>query len=138
MPAESKGPRLWLRKARRDKRGRPTHRAVWLILDGEHQESTGCGRDDRGGAERALEQYLAGKRLGSTKASIRDPNQIPIADVLALYAPEVAPGHSRPKETAQRIERLLAFFGNKVLSAINGDLCREFVKWRSTPTAARR
>ena len=137
MPANSKGPRLWLRKARRDKRGRPTHRAVWLILDGEHQESTGCGRDDRGGAETALEQYLAGKRLGSTKASIRDPNQIPIADVLALYASEVAPEHSRPKETAQRIERLLAFFGNKVLSAINGDLCREFVKWRSTPTAAR-
>jgi integrase len=31
----------------------------------------------------------------------------------------------------------LAFFGDKMLSAINGDLCREFVKIRSTPTAAR-
>ena len=58
MPAASKGPRLWLRKPRRDKTRRITHRAVWLILDGEHQESTGCGRDDRVGAERALEAYL--------------------------------------------------------------------------------
>jgi integrase len=32
---------------------------------------------------------------------------------------------------------LLAFFGDKTLSAINGDLCRAFVKTRSTPTAAR-
>ena len=47
------------------------------------------------------------------------------------------PSHARPKETAQRIERLLAFFGDKMLAEINGDLCREFVKARSTPTAAR-
>jgi len=137
MPAEYKGPRLWLRKARRDKRGRTTHKAVWLILDGEHQESTGCGRDDRGGAETALETYLAGKRVKATKARARDPNQIPVADVLALYGADVAPRHARPRETAQRIERLLAFFGDKMLSAINGDLCREFIKTRSTPTAAR-
>jgi integrase len=137
MPAECKGPRLWLRKARRDKRGRTTHQAVWLILDGEHQESTGCGRDDRGGAETALEIYLAGKRIKATKARARDPDQIPVADVLALYGAEVAPRHARPRETAQRIERLLAFFGDKMLSAINGDLCREFVRTRSTPTAAR-
>ena len=137
MPAKSKGPRLWLRKTRHDERGRATHRAVWLILDGDHQESTGCGRDDRIGAETALENYLARKRLRATKISTRDPDQIPIADVLALYAADVAPRHARPSETGQRIERLLAFFGDKMLSNINGDLCREFVKTRSTPTAAR-
>jgi integrase len=138
MPAESKGPRLWLRKARRDKRGRATHRAVWLILDGEHQESTGCGRDDCAGAEKQLEAYLNRKHTSAaTKKSSRDPDQIPIADVLALYAADVAPGHARPKETGQRLERLLAFFGIKTLSAVNGDLCREFVKTRSTPIAAR-
>ena len=137
MPAEYKGPRLWLRKARRDRRGRTTHRAVWLILDGEYQESTGCGRDDRVGAETALETYLASKRVKATRARPRDPDQIPVADVLALYGTEVASGHARPRETAQRIERLLAFFGDKMLSAINGNLCREFVKTRSTPTAAR-
>jgi hypothetical protein len=138
MPADAKGPRLWFRKPRRNKAGRTTHRGVWLILDGQHQESTECGRDDRDSAERALEAYLNHKHTTeASKKSIRDPAHIPVADTLALYGAQVAPGHARPKETAQRIERLLAFFGDKVLSAINGDLCREFVKARSTPTAAR-
>jgi hypothetical protein len=137
MPAEAKGPRLWFRKARRSKSGRITHRGVWLILDGDHQESTGRGHDDRLSAERKLEAYLNRKHTVATKKSVRDPDRIPVADVLALYAAEVAPGHSRPKETAQKIERLLAFFGDKMLSAINGDRCREFVKKRSTAYAAR-
>jgi integrase len=137
MPAKSKGPRLWLRKARRDNAGKITHAAVWLILDGKHQESTECSRYDRDRAERELEAYLNRKHTAAAKKSVRDPDQIPVADVLAMYAAEVAPRHSRPKETAQRIERLLSFFGEKVLSAINGDLCRQFAKSRSTPTAAR-
>jgi integrase len=137
MPAQSKGPRLWFRKARRDKPGKITHRGVWLILDGEHQESTGCGRDDRLSAERKLEVYLNRKHTAARKKSVRDPDQIPVADVLALYAADIASGHARPKETAQRIERLLIFFGDKMLAAITGELCREFARSRSTPTAAR-
>jgi integrase len=137
MPTQSKPPRLWLRKSRRDKAGRITHGAVWLILDGKHQESTECGRDNRVGAEKRLEAYLNRKHTAATKKSVRDPDQIPVADVLALYAADIAPNHGRPKETAQRIERLLTFFGEKVLSDINGDLCREFARKRSTPTAAR-
>jgi integrase len=137
MPAESKGPRLWLRKARRDKRGRTTHKAVWLILDGEIQESTGCGRDDRISAERRLEAYLNRKHTQQAKKSARDPDQIPVADALNLYAEKVAPGHARPKETAQKIGRLLAFFGRDTLADINGDRCREFTATRSTAIAAR-
>jgi integrase len=145
MSAAAKGPRLWLRKARRGKAGRITHAAVWLVLDGEHQESTGCGPDDRIGAEKQLEAYLNRKHTAQAKVSARDPYQIPIADVLNLYAEQVAPGHARPKETAQKIERLLAFFGTLAkgrrrsitLADINGDLCRSFAASRSTPTAAR-
>jgi integrase len=137
MPVSAKGARLWLRKERRDKRGRLTHPAVYVIRDGSYQESTGCGRHDRAGAERELETYLNRKHTAATKKSIRDPDQIPVADVLALYAADVSPRHSRPKETLQRIERLLAFFGDKMLSAINGELCRQFARSRSTPTAAR-
>jgi integrase len=137
MPSASKGSRLWLRKARRDGQGRVTHPAVYVIRDGKYLESTGCGRDDRDGAEKKLEAYLNTKHLAKTKKSARDPDQIPVADVLALYAAEIAPGHSRPKETAQRIERLLAFFGGKMLAKINGDLCRSFAATRTTPTAAR-
>jgi integrase len=137
MSAKPKGPRLWFRKARRSKNGRITHAAVWLILDGKHQESTECGRDDRVGAEKQLEAYLNRKHTATTKKSVRDPDQIPVADVLALYAADVAPNHARPKETLQRIERLLGFFGGDKLSAINGDRCRAFARSRSTPTAAR-
>jgi hypothetical protein len=71
------------------------------------------------------------------KASVI-PSHIPVADVLALYASDVVPGHARPDETAQRIERLLAFFGGRTLSAIDGDLCRAYTKSRSTEAAARR
>jgi hypothetical protein len=137
MPSRAKGPRLWLRKARRDKRGTVTHPAVWLILDGRRQESTECGPDDCVGAERALEQYLNRKHVAATAKGVRDPSQIYVADVLALYSVTVIPKHARPKESLQRVSRLLEFFDGKRLSDINGDLCREFVKVRSTLTAAR-
>jgi integrase len=136
MPARSKGARLWLRKARR-RRGRITHAAVWIIRDGEHQQSTGCGPDDRVGAERDLEAYLNRKHAKQAKKSARDPDQIPVADVLNLYAEQVAPSHARPKETAQKIDRLLAFFGATTLADINGDLCREYAAGSSTPSMAR-
>jgi len=61
-----------------------------------------------------------------------------VADVLALYARDIAPRHARPKETAHRIGALLAFFGEKTLAEINGALCRQYAGQRSTDTAARR
>jgi integrase len=137
MPAKSKGPRLWLRKARRDRAGRITHPAVWLIRDGNHQTSTGCGHDDRVGAERELELYLNRKHAAQAKKSALDPDQIPFADVLDLYGKNVAPKHAYPKDTAHKIARLLSFFGGKMLADISGDLCREFVTLRGTDSGAR-
>ena len=138
MPRRSKGPRLWLRRAQYDQSGRLTHAAVWLIKDGKHRESTGCGADDRGGAEAALRQYLNHKQLAQASAGVRPPASIPVADTLALYGRDVAPNHVRPKETAQRIEALLSFFGDKVLSDINGALCRSYVTYRGRTGASRR
>jgi integrase len=141
MPRRSKGPRLWLRKERRDASGRVVQNATWVILDtinGRHEESTGCGIDDRAGAERALAEYLARKHLTHVSKDERDPAHIPVADVLALYARDIASSHARPRETAQRITVLLGFFGDKMLNEINGALCREYVRARTTDTAARR
>ena len=138
MPIASKGARLWLRRGRRDKQGRITHPAVYVIRDGSHQEGTGCGRDDRGGAEKKLEAYLNRKHLTQAQQGVRDPAAVPVADVLALYGAQIAPKHARPKETAQRLERLLAFFGSRMLSDVTGDTCRAYVAIRSTETAARR
>ena len=139
MSARSKGARLWLRRERRDTEGHITHGATWVIRDGEHQEGTGYGVDDRRGAERALAAYLTRKHLAqATLKGARHPSQTPVADVLALYARDIAPRHARPRETAQRMKELLGFFGDKTLAEINGNLCREYVAQRSTDAAARR
>ena len=123
MPARSKGARLWLRRPRRDRKTGEKHSAVWIIRDGKHSAGTGCRKNDREGAERALAEYLNGKHLAQASKGQRDPTQVPIADVLALYCRAKAASQSRPKETAGRIGRLLEFFGDKMLCDVNGDLC---------------
>jgi integrase len=138
MPSPSKGARLWLRKAQRDKSGRVTHRAVWLIRDGNHQESTQCGAGDHRKAEIALHDYIARKHVSSASRAERDPAAIPVADVIAIYSRDVATRHARPRETAQRAKALLDFFGDKMLSEITGATCRNYVAQRSTDAAARR
>ena len=138
MPRRSKGPRLWLRRAQYDSAGRLTHAAVWLIKDGQHRESTGCGADDRQRAEASLATYISRKHLADAQAGMRPPAHIPVADVLALYGCDIAPKHSRPRETAQRIAALLGYFGDKVLSDINGAVCRLYVEYRGSSAAARR
>jgi hypothetical protein len=137
MPARNKGPRLYLRRARRDKEG--GHSSVWLILDGKDQHSTGCAAHDLEGAERALTRYLAGKHARAARQSgSRNPGQIPIADILTLYLTDVAPKHARPDETKGRIRELDKFFGERMLSYVSGETCRAYVAQRSTDAAARR
>jgi integrase len=138
MPRRSKGPRLWLREAQYDRTGKRTHTATWLIKDGPHRASTGCGADDRRGAEAALTRYLNEKQLAQAETGVRPPASIAIGDVLALYARDVAPKHARPHETGQRIRALLSFFGNNVLSDVNAALCRSYVAYRGFSGAARR
>jgi len=137
MPYRSKGPRLYLRRARRDKEGE--HAAIWIIRDGTNQQSTGYTAHDIAGAERALAKYLASKHARAAKqAGNRDPDQIPIADVLTLYLTDVVPGHSRPNETKGRIMALDRFFGDRMLSYVTGETCRAYAAQRSTDAAARR
>jgi integrase len=136
MPYRSKGPRLYLRRARRDKEGE--HAAIWIIRDGTNQQSTGYPAHDIDGAERALAVYLANKHERSARAGSREPDQIPVADVLTIYLRDVVPQHSRPRETKGRIKALDAFFGDKMLSYVTGETCRAYVAQRSTDAAARR
>ena len=136
MPAQRRGPRLYLRRARNDDSG--SHAAVWIIKDGGYQRSTGCTAHDIEGAERALAVYLADKHTGAARSVSRDPEQIPIADVLTIYVRDVVEGHARPKETKGRIKTLDNFFGEKMLSYVTGETCRAYAKQRSTDAAARR
>lgn len=139
MPIGSKGPRLYLRRPRRDDNGRVTHPAVYIIRDASYQQSTGCLADNLGGAERCLAKYIAGKHERAVRRTgQRDPEQIPVADALTIYLRDIVPSHARPKETKGRIKALEKFFGDKTLSYVTGETCRTYAKQRSTDAAARR
>jgi hypothetical protein len=138
MPRDRNPPRLWKRPERRNSEGRVTHDARWFILDGGRQFGTGCGPDDLGGAQRALADYINRKHLEEAQAGPKPTHQIPVADVLAIYAKEVAPKHADPKRTAHALRRLAKFFASKTLADINGPVCRDYARAQTTDTVARR
>lgn len=136
MPRRAKGPRLWLRPARKGADARP---ARYFILDGTSQRGTGFGPRELAQAEAALADYLAEKHTEvATTGGVRDPESILIDDVLSLYARDVAPHHAIPADTARRIDLLRAFWGGRRLAEVTGATCREYVRKRSTTAAARR
>ena len=137
MPQQAKGPRLYYRKKREHSDGSP-RRGYWVIKDGEHEESTSCGRGDSKGAEEALGEYISRKHVADAAKGTRRAHNVPVADVIALYARDVVPTLSRPSEAKQRARALLQHFGDKVLSDITGAACRAYVAARSTSAAARR
>jgi integrase len=136
MPRRSKGPRLWLQPARRDRRGQILERAVWVVRDGKIKRSTGAGPGEIGQAEKVLAAYLTNKV--TPRVRDRDPAAVDIATVVAIYAEDVAHKHSRPKETAARLSRILDFFGDKKLIDLNKKICEEYVARREYRAAARR
>lgn len=134
MSRRSKGPRLWLQPARR--RGKFTEQAVFVIRDGSIKRSTGCGPRQIKQAEEKLRDYLNAKP--TERFRDRDPPAIFIADVVAIYAEDIAPRHARPKETASRLENIIGFFGDKHLSYLNKATCAAYVKHRGGKAVARR
>jgi len=62
-----------------------------------------------------------------------------IADVISIYAEDIAPQDARPREVAARLGKLLDFLGvkQKRLSDLNAKLCAEYVTWRGREPAAR-
>jgi hypothetical protein len=133
VPRPSKPARLRLEGAAQ---GRP---AVWYIIDGRKRISTGCGQGDTRGAERQLAAYIAQQH--AAPRSERAAVQIPVADVLSIYATEVVaaiPEPSQKRRAIARTERLLEFFGGMKLSEINGETCRAYVRHRGNAGGSRR
>lgn len=126
MPRPAKGPRLYLRSARR--RGGALSPAAWVIRDGRTEIGVGCGAGDRAGAEIALGEYLARKHQPPRRE--RGIGDVQIADVIAVYLADVAPGLASPDKTGERAERLLTWWGTKTLSEVTGASCRAYVAWR--------
>src|SRR5262249_4183013 len=136
MPRHSKGARLWLQPARRDDHGRIVEQAVWCIRDGGIKRSTGFGQSEAAKAEKALADYIAAK-YRAARISNRDPAACKVADVVAIYAEDVAHKHGRPQETAARLGRILDFFGETMLAGINRKTCDAYVRQRGGQGAGR-
>lgn len=130
MPRAPEPPRLHLRAARiRDGRVR-TH-ATWVILDGGKEKSTGCGSDDRRGAEEALATYIAGKHQPSRRKA-QELEDIPVADVVSIYLTDRAPDHADPAKTARNLAQALEWWGDKTLADVHDTNCRAYIAWRCT------
>jgi integrase len=138
MPRRREGARLWLQKPRRDRTGRIVEQAVWCIRDGSIKRGTGLGPGAHQSAlDDALADYVVGKRK-LPRDRDRHPAQVQIADVIAIYAEDVAPGQARPNEVAARLDKLLDFFAHKQLDKLNAKLCSQYVEARGAVPAARR
>ena len=153
MPRASKGPRLWLRPARRNGAGVVTHAARYPFLDSGVQHATGCGPEQVGEAGQALAAHIAEKYAVVISTEKRDPTATPIRDVLALdlkdvvgavavdgppERPDVKAAHALQSRAGHRIKRPGAFFGHRMLADVNGALYREYVRQSSTSPMARR
>jgi integrase len=139
MPRKSKGARLQLRSARRDKGGTITHQATWIIRDGGRDVFTGCAEGEVAAAERKLKDYIDSKYAPKRKE--QDIEKIPIADVLSIFVDDRPDLYLEGKDSQKflnRMERLNAYWGSKMLSDVTGETCRAYQKNRGNKGGARR
>jgi integrase len=129
MSNAAKPARLWLRDVRGKK--------LWYIRDDGRKIATGCGADDRAGAEEKLAEYLAA-RIKPNYDSGRDPAAITLAELLNIYQQDRGAKIARPEALGQRVVKLLEFFGTKPVTALNKRLCRTYAEARGSEQAARR
>lgn len=137
MPRQSKGARLYLERPRYSADGHLVRRAVYVIRDGPAKRSTGFGEGEIEKAQRALAEYLTA-RYQPSRVRDRNPASINIADVISIYADDVATRHARPRETATRLKNLLDFFGERTLIDVNKRTCAAYLAQRGSDAAARR
>ena len=129
MSNAAKPARLWLRDVRGKK--------LWYIRDDGRKITTGCGADDRAGAEERLAEYITA-RVKPRHDSGRDPAAITIAELLNIYQQDRGAKIASPQELGQRVTALLGFFGTKPVTALNKRLCRDYAVHRGSDHAARR
>ena len=135
MPRDPLPPRLWFRKPRKAKGGRTAEKGVYVILDGGRQHSTGCGKGDREGAERALAEFVTAKHQVPRRR--REIDASPLADVLNIYLQNHVPTLNTAAKATGRIERLLDWWGAMTLDEVTGANCRRFTAERTVGAARR-
>ncbi|MEO1693898.1 MAG: site-specific integrase [Pseudomonadota bacterium] len=122
MPRQPKPARLYLRN---DKRGAGPR---WIILHRGREYSTGCGFEDRAGAEAALADYLATHH--EVPIGIRRLDQIAIADVITVYLREHAPTVQHPGWIADMSIAPIKWWGSRSLADIRKKTCHDYADKR--------
>jgi integrase len=128
MPRTAKPPRLYLRE-------RAGREAAYVILDRGREVSTGYGSGRQREAEEAFSRYLSEKYRTDWKDG--DPAKIPLADVLTLYAEEVAPGHAHPELVGYHLPPLIEHFNGSCWD-VTQSTCRAYVRAREKGLGGRR
>lgn len=122
MPRRSKGPRLYLR----ERAGRP---ALWVIRDGDHEQSTGCIEGDAEGSQTAFADYLSSKYEAPRTNGRLDKTAI--TDVLMVYGKERAPlTRDGGAWIGYMCDPLEKWWGDKTLANVNATSCAKYLVWR--------
>lgn len=143
MPRRAKGPRLYLRTNVRDGRTRKPLPDAWVIRDGPSERSTGRGAEcdeTHPALQLALSEYLAEKyKAPALKAdSRRDPAQVLVAEVVALYSQDKIAVSGLDRATFARfVANLLAWWGERTLADIKRSTCQAYAKHRMAQPDAR-
>ena len=133
MPRKALPARLWLEPARYGRNGKLLQNATWCILDRGKKHGTGCGADDREGAEKALQTYLVAQHSNAPIPKGRTASEVAIGDVLRHYVETKGTGENAVASTTElgrRAEELLGFWGEMTLDDIDSSTCRRYVEHR--------
>jgi len=105
---------------------------MWEIIwfENRHRRRRSTGTDDRREAEKALGAFLL-EEQNKKPARASDPDDRPIAEVLALYGAEQAVHLKSGTTIGFNIETLLKFWGKKNVGEVTRTTCSEYVKSRS-------
>jgi hypothetical protein len=137
MPRLTKGPRLWWRDERRDKKtGKLISNGAFVIIDEGKFIRTQCYAGEDIEARKRLAEYTINKY--EPKRQERDIESIDVADVLSVYLDDCRDGQANKTKLDERLERLTKFWGGMMLSEVTAAACRDYARSRGTPGGARR
>jgi hypothetical protein len=108
MPRQSRGPRLWWRKERRNGH-KVIARGTWLIIDGGQHHPTGCFAGEDRKAQEFLAAYIGEKY--SPDRRLKDIESIDVADVLSVYDEDCRPRQANKEKFDERLARLVKWWG---------------------------
>jgi len=144
MPVASGGPRLRLfgpdsKYGAKPKRTFTSYRWYIVWRDGSKrcELATGAERLERAKADKALIDFLSGRlKPRVTEKPVkhekrrRDPSEVWIADLLTFYADNLPKKVKARERVAYAIDALLTYWGDKKVSDIHGETCREYAELR--------